>query len=135
MLGISHIFQIRWVGTAENTVTLPSFLVWKFCGKAQFSHIFGRFTQNHTATLSSHKISTPGNCLKLRLFSQWDPSTLNCTSLYCDLFYPIKNPFAPSFFLNEKLIAEMKVKRNYFIIFFLLIFVPWFLIPVIYRKT
>ena len=29
--------------TAQNTVISPNFLVWKFCGKAQFPHSFGRF--------------------------------------------------------------------------------------------
>ena len=28
--------------TMKNTVIKPSFLVWKFCGKVQFSHSFGR---------------------------------------------------------------------------------------------
>ena len=35
--------------TAKNTVISPNFLVWKFCGKAQFPHSFGRncvFQQN-----------------------------------------------------------------------------------------
>ena len=29
--------------TVKNTVISPNFLVWKFCGKAQFPHSFGRF--------------------------------------------------------------------------------------------
>ena len=28
--------------TTENTVISADFLVWKFCGKAQFPHSFGR---------------------------------------------------------------------------------------------
>ena len=36
--------------TAYNTVTSPKFLVWKFCGKAQFSHSFGRFARNYAET-------------------------------------------------------------------------------------
>ena len=43
--------------TAKNTVILPNFLVWKFCGKAQFLHSFGRnfdilrrITQRYRAT-------------------------------------------------------------------------------------
>ena len=32
--------------TAKNTVISPDFLVWKFCGKAQFPHSFGRFAGN-----------------------------------------------------------------------------------------
>ena len=34
---------ILWNGTTYNTVILPNFLVWKFCGKAQFLHSFGQF--------------------------------------------------------------------------------------------
>ena len=28
--------------TVKNTIISPNFLVWKFCGKAQFPHCFGR---------------------------------------------------------------------------------------------
>ena len=31
--------------TAKNTVISPDFLVWNFCGKAQFLHSFGRFAR------------------------------------------------------------------------------------------
>ena len=31
--------------TAKNTVISPNFLVWKFCGKAQFPHSFGRISR------------------------------------------------------------------------------------------
>ena len=31
---------LRVLYTAKNTVISPDFLVWKFCGKAQFPHIF-----------------------------------------------------------------------------------------------
>ena len=55
---------------AKNTVISPDFLVWKFCGKAQFPHSFGRIAQNYAETVSLHKISTPGNQVKLRYFSQ-----------------------------------------------------------------
>ena len=51
--------------TAKNTVISPDFLVWKFCVKAQFQL---RFTRYFTETVSLHKISTPGNSVKLRLF-------------------------------------------------------------------
>ena len=47
------------------------FLVWKFCGKAQFSHSFGRFARNYAETVPFRKISTPANQLTLRYFSQW----------------------------------------------------------------
>ena len=46
---------------AENTVISPNFLVWKFCGKAQFPHSFGRFARNYAETVTFYKISTPGN--------------------------------------------------------------------------
>ena len=56
--------------TAKKTVILPEFLVWKFCGKAQFPHSFGRFVRNYAETVPFHKISTPGNSVKLRYFMQ-----------------------------------------------------------------
>ena len=31
---------------AKNTVISPNFLAWKFCGKEQFPHSFGRFACN-----------------------------------------------------------------------------------------
>ena len=37
--------------TAKNTVISPNFLVWKFCGKAQFPHSFGRFARNYAETV------------------------------------------------------------------------------------
>ena len=58
--------------TAKNTVISPDFLVWKFCGKAQFLHSFRRFTRNYVETVPFHKIFTPGNQVKLRYFSQWN---------------------------------------------------------------
>ena len=36
------------------------FLVWKVCGKAQFSHNFGRSTRNYGETVPFHKLFTPG---------------------------------------------------------------------------
>ena len=33
--------------TAKNTVISLNFLVWKFCGKAQFPHIFRGFARNY----------------------------------------------------------------------------------------
>ena len=47
--------------TAKNTVISPNYLVWKFCGKAQFPHSLGRITRNHAETVPFHKISKPGN--------------------------------------------------------------------------
>ena len=42
----------------KNTVISPNFLVWKFCGKAQFLQGFAQFTQNYMVLF--HKISTTG---------------------------------------------------------------------------
>ena len=56
--------------TAKNTAISPDFLVWEFCGKAQFPHSFRRFAQNYAETVPFRKISTPGNQVKLRYFSQ-----------------------------------------------------------------
>ena len=33
--------------TVKNTAISPNFLVWKFCGKAQLLHRFGRFARNY----------------------------------------------------------------------------------------
>ena len=54
----------------EKTVISPDFVMWKFCGKAQLPHSFGRITRNYVETVPFHKISTPGNQVKLRYFSQ-----------------------------------------------------------------
>ena len=48
----------------------PDFLVWKFCGKAQFPHSFGRIARNYAETMTFRHLSTPGNQVKLRYFSQ-----------------------------------------------------------------
>ena len=44
-----------------NTVISPNFMVWKFCGKVQFPHSFGRFARNYAEIMPFHRISTPGN--------------------------------------------------------------------------
>ena len=49
------------VVTAKTTIISPNFLVWKFFGKAQFTHSLGRIAQNYVETAPFHKISTPGN--------------------------------------------------------------------------
>ena len=56
--------------TTKNIAISPNFLVWKFCGKEQVPHSFGRIVQNYAETVPFHKISTPGNQVKLRYFSQ-----------------------------------------------------------------
>ena len=50
---------------------IPNFLVWKFCGKAQFPHSFGRIAQRYAKSVPFHKISTQENYVKLLYFSQW----------------------------------------------------------------
>ena len=57
--------------TVKNTVISPYFLVWKFYGKAQFPHSFVTMARNYAETVPFHKISTPGNQVKLLDFSQW----------------------------------------------------------------
>ena len=57
--------------TGKNTVISPDFLVWKFCGKTQFLHSFGRIARNYAETVPFCKICTPANQVKLRYFSQW----------------------------------------------------------------
>ena len=56
--------------TAKNTSLSPDFLVWKFCGKAQFSYSFGPISRTYAETVPFRKISTPGNQVKLWHFSQ-----------------------------------------------------------------
>ena len=56
--------------TAQNTKILPNFLVWKFCGKAQFPQSFGQIAWNSTETVHFQKISTPWNYVKFRYFTQ-----------------------------------------------------------------
>ena len=63
------IIQINSFSTiAKNTVISRNFLVWKFCAKAQFQQSIGR---NYAETVPLHKVSTPGNQVKLRHFLQW----------------------------------------------------------------
>ena len=54
----THIIQIfiyTAVYTTKNTVILPNFVVWKFCGKAQFPHSFGRIVRNYAETVPFQK--------------------------------------------------------------------------------
>ena len=46
-------------------------MVWKFFGKAQFPHSFGRIARNYAETVPFHKISTSWNYVKLRYLTQW----------------------------------------------------------------
>ena len=51
-------FQISFgmlFDTAKNTVISPNFLVWEFCGKTQFPHIFGRIARNYAEAVLSTK--------------------------------------------------------------------------------
>ena len=57
--------------TAKNTIISPDLLMWRFCGKAGFPHSFGRITRNYAKTVPFHKISTPGNQVRLQYFSQF----------------------------------------------------------------
>ena len=61
----NHINQICTKYYVKNIIS-PNFLVWKFCGKAQFLHRFERIARNYAETVPFHKISTPGNQVKLR---------------------------------------------------------------------
>ena len=70
LLFISIDTMLLIIFTAKNTVISPNFLVQKFCREAQFPHSFWRIAQNYAETVSFHKISTPGNQVKLRYFSQ-----------------------------------------------------------------
>ena len=56
-----------YVYTTKNTVISPNFLVWKFCGKAQFPHCFRRIARNYTETVTFHKISKPASYIIQKL--------------------------------------------------------------------
>ena len=60
---LSHYTYRNMVKWSLRTIPLIStnFLVWKFCGKAQFPHSFGWFSRNYAETVPFHKISIPGN--------------------------------------------------------------------------
>ena len=79
---LQYITAIMAYTTAKNTVISPDFLVWKFWGKAQFPHSFGRFAIRgpYAKTVPFRKIPIPRNQMKLRHFSQY---TLNCTCYIC----------------------------------------------------
>ena len=70
-IAANTIFSLYSKSTAKNTVISLDFLVLKFCGKAQFPHSFGRIVRNYEETVLFRKISTLGNQMKLRYFSQW----------------------------------------------------------------
>ena len=46
----------EYISTVKNTVISPNFLVWKFCGKAQFPHSFGRIARDYAQIVPFHKI-------------------------------------------------------------------------------
>ena len=50
----------------KNIVISLTFLVQRFCVKAQFSHSFAWFARNYAKTGPFNKIFTPGNKVKLR---------------------------------------------------------------------
>ena len=68
--------------TSKNTIILPNFLVWKFCGKAQFPHCFRRIARNFTETVTFHKISKPASYIIQKL----------CKGIHRELF---KNKILP----------------------------------------
>ena len=78
------------VDTAENSVISPNFLVCKLCGKTQFPHSFGRFTQSYAETVPFHKISTPGNQVKLCYFPKWNFRLMwyNFLILWYEIIFP-----------------------------------------------
>ena len=64
------VIPTKSVSLGKKTVISPDFLVWKFCGKTQFLHSFKQISRDYRETVSFCKISTPGNQVKLRYFSQ-----------------------------------------------------------------
>ena len=47
--------------TARNTIITPNFLVWRFCGMAQFLHNIRPIARNYAETVPFLKISTTKN--------------------------------------------------------------------------
>ena len=64
MSRICDIFVIN----AKNTVIAPNFLLWKFCGKAQFPHSFGRFARKYVETVPLYKIFHTRKLGKITVF-------------------------------------------------------------------
>ena len=60
LLSLNFMMSRFKMNTAKNTVISPNFLVWKFCGKAQFLQNFGRIARNYVETVPFHKIFIPG---------------------------------------------------------------------------
>ena len=58
--------QVLCQKLSQTLLKKPNFLVWKFCGKAQFPHSFGQIT--------------PGNWVKLRYFAQLKSNYLSSIS-------------------------------------------------------
>ena len=66
---VQHDIIIKF--TAKSIVISRNFRVCKFCEKAQFPpHSFGRIPRNYAETVPFNKISTPGNQVNLRFFTQ-----------------------------------------------------------------
>ena len=63
-----HLFVSLRKEHYKNTVISPNFLVWTFCGKAQFPHSFRRFSQNYAETVPFHKVSHQEILWNYRLF-------------------------------------------------------------------
>ena len=62
---VSSLLSRKKKNTAKNIVVPPNFLVWKFCGKAQYPQSFGRIARNSAGTVPIHKTSTSGNWVEL----------------------------------------------------------------------
>ena len=56
--------QKLFARTTKNTIISPNFLVWKFCGKAQFAPSFVQFVQNYAETAPFHKTATKFHCIR-----------------------------------------------------------------------
>ena len=59
------------IDTAKSTIISPNFLLWKFCGSAQFPQSFWRITRNYEETVPFRKISIPENDGVLRSESKY----------------------------------------------------------------
>ena len=47
--------SITLILTEQNAIISPNFLVWKYCGKAQFPYSFGRIARNYAEAVPFRK--------------------------------------------------------------------------------
>ena len=69
-------WKVVYFFTAENTVISPNFLVWKFCGKPQFPHSFGRIARIYAETVFPQNV-------QIRTLGEITVFYAVCLSVFC----------------------------------------------------